>query len=122
MLITGFIKTLPAEQVKMIKIANAKLASFLPIINQYHDSIPLKKELNEVRVSYLLSVEKMKRTVKYTDPEDSDKLLEKEEYVDTIVLRQVVLGANTEIKKMVVSRCLSEHDILDKASEIFNEI
>ncbi len=98
-MISMFAATLPPEQIAQIKTAFSKIDEFAPLIDSYHSTIPLKEEENEKRVSYLLDFE-------------SGKLM----------LRQVVLAADPNLKKVIINRTLYETDCLEKAREIIKSV
>lgn len=105
MIIDGLIATLPQEQLKQIKNGFSKVDEFLPVVDAYHAGIKMLKEKDEIRVAYLLGVEKSGKTKELT-----------------IMLRQIVLGANESLRLPVISRTLGEWDVLAKAKEITDKM
>ena len=97
MLIPLFTSMISEEQKAQLKSAGGKIGEFMPMIQGYHDSIKLEK--NEMRVSYLISIESEK-----------------------IMLYQVVLAIDENVKKAFISRTLGKWDILEKMKELTNAL
>lgn len=94
-IISGIIDNLPDEMKGNLK----KIDEFLPIVEMYHKTIPLKKENGELGVSYLVRFEN-----------------------GGIILYQIVLASKEGVNngKPFVSRQLAKWDVSAKLKELTN--
>lgn len=92
-LISGIFENLPDEMKGNLR----KIDEFMPVIDMYHESIPLQKDKGELGISYLIRFEN-----------------------GGIVLYQVALASKAEINggKPFVSRQLAKWDVSAKIKEL----